>query len=134
MLSLAIAIVGTIRLLHGLMRVRNFVQDDGHVSVQKIKFNSEVALLLELFKSVYADFGFPDIIYRLALRPEKRVGTDETWDKAEQALKDAMQGRHIKWTDAPGEGAFYGPKIECSLSDSLGEFGNVVQYRSISQC
>jgi threonyl-tRNA synthetase len=106
--------------LHGLMRVRNFVQDDGHVFCTEDQIQSEVVMLLELVQSVYNDFGFPEIIYRLALRPEKRVGTDETWDKAESALKRAMQDRNIKWTDAPGEGAFYGPKIECSLADSIG--------------
>ncbi len=106
--------------LHGLMRVRNFVQDDAHIFCTENQIQSEVAMLLELVESVYADFGFTDIIYRLALRPEKRVGTDEIWDKSEAALKDALLSRHIKWVDAPGEGAFYGPKIECSLADCLG--------------
>lgn len=106
--------------LHGLMRVRNFVQDDGHIFCTDDQIQSEVSLLLQLIKSVYADFGFSEIIYRLALRPEKRVGSDETWDKSESALKRAMQSEQIEWTDAPGEGAFYGPKIECSLSDCLG--------------
>ncbi len=106
--------------LHGLMRVRNFVQDDGHIFCTEDKIQPEVAMLLELVQSVYADFGFPEIIYRLALRPEKRVGSDEIWDKSETALKQAMQSRNIQWTDAPGEGAFYGPKIECSLADCLG--------------
>ncbi len=106
--------------LHGLMRVRNFVQDDGHVFCKESDIQPEVVMLLELVQSVYADFGFKDIIYRLALRPENRVGTDEIWDKSETALKEAMHNRGIKWTDAPGEGAFYGPKIECSLADSLG--------------
>ena len=106
--------------LHGLMRVRNFVQDDGHIFCTEDQIQPEVATLLELIQSVYADFGFPEIIYRLALRPEKRVGTDEDWNKAETALKDAMQSRDIQWIDAPGEGAFYGPKIECSLADCLG--------------
>ena len=106
--------------LHGLMRVRNFVQDDGHVFCKESDIQPEVVMLLELVQSVYADFGFKDIIYRLALRPENRVGTDEIWDKSESALKEAMLNRGIKWTDAPGEGAFYGPKIECSLADSLG--------------
>ena len=106
--------------LHGLMRVRNFEQDDGHIFCTEDQIQPEVATLLELIQSVYADFGFPEIIYRLALRPEKRVGTDEDWNKAETALKDAMQSRDIQWIDAPGEGAFYGPKIECSLADCLG--------------
>jgi threonyl-tRNA synthetase len=106
--------------LHGLMRVRNFVQDDGHVFCTEDDIQSEVGMLLALVQSVYADFGFPNIIYRLALRPEKRVGSDDIWDKSESALKQAMESRGIEWVDAPGEGAFYGPKIECSLSDCLG--------------
>lgn len=106
--------------LHGIMRVRNFVQDDGHVFCTEDQIQFEVMMLLKLVQSVYADFGFETIIYRLALRPEKRVGSDETWDKAELALKQAMQERGIQWIDAPGEGAFYGPKIECSLPDCLG--------------
>ncbi len=106
--------------LHGLMRVRNFVQDDGHIFCTEAQIQSEVAILLELIESVYADFGFNSIIYRLARRPDKRVGADDVWDKAETALEQAMLGRNIEWIDAPGEGAFYGPKIECSLSDCLG--------------
>ncbi len=106
--------------LHGLMRVRNFVQDDAHIFCTEDQIQSEVASLLEFVKSVYTDFGFDSITYRLALRPEKRVGSDEVWDKAEMALQDAMRSHHIEWIDAPGEGAFYGPKIECSLSDCLG--------------
>lgn len=106
--------------LHGLMRVRNMVQDDAHIFCTEDQIQSEVAMMLELVQSVYADFGFSEIKYRLALRPEKRVGSDDVWDKAENALKWAMQGRNIDWVDAPGEGAFYGPKIECSLSDCLG--------------
>ena len=106
--------------LHGLMRVRNFVQDDAHIFCTEGQIQSEVATLLELVQSVYADFGFTEIVYRLALRPEKRVGSDAIWDKSEGALKSAMQSRDIQWTDAPGEGAFYGPKIECSLADCLG--------------
>lgn len=106
--------------LHGLMRVRNMVQDDAHIFCTEDQIQSEVAMMLELVQSVYADFGFDEIKYRLALRPEKRVGADETWDKAESALKLAMQSQGIKWVDAQGEGAFYGPKIECSLSDCLG--------------
>ncbi len=106
--------------LHGLMRVRNFVQDDAHIFCTESQIQSEVATLLEFVQSVYADFGFSDIVYRLALRPEKRVGSDAIWDKSETALKNAMQSRNIEWVDAPGEGAFYGPKIECSLADCLG--------------
>ncbi len=106
--------------LHGLMRVRNMVQDDAHIFCTEEQIQSEVAMMLALVQSVYADFGFNEIKYRLALRPEKRVGSNEVWDKAENALKLAMQGRNIEWVNAPGEGAFYGPKIECSLSDCLG--------------
>ncbi|MFI4918642.1 MAG: threonine--tRNA ligase [Legionellales bacterium] len=106
--------------LHGLMRVRNMVQDDGHIFCTEDQIQSEVAMILELIESVYSDLGFNDIKYRLALRPDKRVGADAVWDKAEAALKHAMQGRSIEWVDAPGEGAFYGPKIECSLADCLG--------------
>jgi threonyl-tRNA synthetase len=106
--------------LHGIMRVRNFVQDDAHIFCTEKQIKSEVDSLMDLVQSVYADFGFEQIIYRLALRPEKRVGSDSTWDKAENALRDALQKRNIEWIDAPGEGAFYGPKIECSLTDCLG--------------
>ncbi|KTC82127.1 threonyl-tRNA synthetase [Legionella cherrii] len=106
--------------LHGLMRVRNMVQDDAHIFCTEDQIQSEVAMMLELVQSVYADFGFSEIKYRLALRPEKRVGSDDVWDKAEGALKQAMKDRQIEWVDAPGEGAFYGPKIECSLADCLG--------------
>lgn len=106
--------------LHGLMRVRNMVQDDAHIFCTEEQIQSEVAMMLELVQSVYTDFGFSEIKYRLALRPEKRVGSDEVWNKAENALKQAMASHNIQWQDAPGEGAFYGPKIECSLSDCLG--------------
>jgi len=106
--------------LHGLMRVRNFVQDDAHIFCTEDQIQSEVSKLLSLVQSVYKDFGFKEIKYRLALRPEKRVGHDSVWDKAENALKQAMRDLNIEWVDAPGEGAFYGPKIECSLADCLG--------------
>lgn len=106
--------------LHGLMRVRNFVQDDAHVFCTENQIQSEVDAMLALVRSVYTDFGFESIQYRLALRPEKRVGSDEVWDKAEEALNAAMRAQNIEWVDAPGEGAFYGPKIECSLTDCLG--------------
>jgi len=106
--------------LHGLMRVRNMVQDDAHIFCTEEQIQSEVASMLDLVTSVYADFGFDNILYRLALRPEQRVGSDEVWDEAEKALANAMQDKGIEWVDAPGEGAFYGPKIECSLTDCLG--------------
>jgi threonyl-tRNA synthetase len=106
--------------LHGLMRVRNFVQDDAHIFCTEEQIQDEVKVLLELVKNIYNDFGFDKITYRLALRPENRVGSDESWDKAEFALRSAMDVVNITWIDAKGEGAFYGPKIECSLTDSLG--------------
>ncbi|OGV25789.1 MAG: threonine--tRNA ligase [Legionellales bacterium RIFCSPHIGHO2_12_FULL_37_14] len=106
--------------LHGLLRVRHFVQDDGHIFCTEDQIQSEVIKLLNLVEVTYRDFGFLHIHYRLALRPEKRVGSDEVWDKAETALRNALASKGIKWEDAPNEGAFYGPKIECSLADSIG--------------
>jgi threonyl-tRNA synthetase len=106
--------------LHGLMRVRGFVQDDAHIFCTNEQVQSEVVALIKMVQSVYHDLGFSEIKYRLALRPEKRVGSDAIWDKAEGALILAMQECGVEWVNAPGEGAFYGPKIECSLSDSLG--------------
>lgn len=106
--------------LHGLMRVRGFTQDDAHIFCTKEQIQTEVRKILELVQTIYADFGFDQITYRLALRPELRVGSDEIWDSAELALQNAMEAKNINWIDAPGEGAFYGPKIECSLADCLG--------------
>jgi len=106
--------------LHGLMRVRNMVQDDGHIFCTEDQLQHEAAQTIGLVQSVYKDMGFDTIQYRLALRPDKRVGDDSSWDKAEDALRLAMKSKGITWVDAPGEGAFYGPKIECSLADCLG--------------
>lgn len=106
--------------LHGLMRVRNMLQDDGHIFCTEEHMQTEAVNLLKLVESVYSDFNFKTLSYRLALRPKQRVGNDSIWDKAENALRNALLERNLKWEDAPGEGAFYGPKIECSLSDSLG--------------
>lgn len=106
--------------LHGLLRVRNFVQDDAHIFCTESQIESEVSHLIDLIDKVYKDFGFDEIIYKLATRPEKRVGSDEAWDKAEAALGTAMDNRGIAWTESPGDGAFYGPKIEFSLKDCLG--------------
>lgn len=106
--------------LHGLMRVRNMVQDDAHIFCTEVQIQSEVSHMLELLQNVYKDFGFTSMQYRLALRPEKRVGDDETWDKAEFALAQAMRDHGMQWENAPGEGAFYGPKIEFALTDCLG--------------
>ncbi|SHE76838.1 threonyl-tRNA synthetase [Microbulbifer donghaiensis] len=106
--------------LHGLMRVRGFVQDDGHIFCAEGQIQSEVSDFMELLHSVYKDFGFDDVIYRLSTRPEQRVGSDESWDKAEKALANALDAAGLPWEELPGEGAFYGPKIEFSLKDCLG--------------
>jgi len=106
--------------MHGLMRVRSFVQDDGHIFCTENQIQSEVADFMQLLFAVYRDFGFDDIMLRLSTRPEKRVGADELWDKAETALKQALEATDLPWELVPGEGAFYGPKIEFSLKDCMG--------------
>ena len=106
--------------LHGIMRVRGFVQDDAHIFCAEGDIQSEVASFIDFLHEVYADFGFTDVIYKLSTRPEKRVGSDESWDKAEKALAEALDAAGLKWDLLPGEGAFYGPKIEFSLKDCLG--------------
>jgi len=105
--------------LHGLLRVRNFVQDDAHIFCTEDQIQSEVATFIDLLYKVYADFGFKDVLIKLSTRPEKRVGSDEVWDKAEKALELALNQKNLLWQLQPGEGAFYGPKIEFSLKDSL---------------
>jgi len=106
--------------MHGLMRVRSFVQDDGHIFCTEEQIQSEVMAFFDMFFSVYADFGFSEIKLRLATRPEQRLGSEANWDKAEQALAQAMDAKGLKWELAAGEGAFYGPKIEFHLSDCMG--------------
>jgi threonyl-tRNA synthetase len=106
--------------LHGIMRVRGFTQDDGHIFCSEAQIQPEVANFIDLLIDTYRDFGFTDIIYKLSTRPTKRVGADETWDVAEKALADALNCKGVKWETLPGEGAFYGPKIEFSLQDSIG--------------
>ncbi len=107
--------------LHGLMRVRGFVQDDAHIFCTEDQIQAEVTAFIDLLYSVYADFGFNEVILKLATRPEARVGSDASWDKAEKALAHALNARdRAAWTYSPGEGAFYGPKIEFSLKDCLG--------------
>ncbi|MES9964661.1 MAG: threonine--tRNA ligase [Candidatus Sedimenticola sp. 20ELBAFRAG] len=106
--------------LHGLMRVRNFVQDDAHIFCTEDQIQSEVADFVDLLFEMYKDFGFTDVRVALSTRPEKRVGSDEVWDKAEKALEDALNAKDLDWTIQPGEGAFYGPKIDFSLCDCLG--------------
>jgi len=106
--------------LHGIMRVRGFVQDDGHIFCAEDSIQSEVSEFIDFLHEVYEDFGFTEIQYKLSTRPEKRVGSDEVWDKAETALADALDKAGLKYDLLPGEGAFYGPKIEFSLKDCLG--------------
>lgn len=106
--------------LHGLMRVRGFTQDDGHIFCTEDQILSECTAYTKLVQKVYADYGFTDISYKIATRPEKRIGDDATWDKAEKALMDALDASGIKYDILPGEGAFYGPKIEYHLRDSVG--------------
>ena len=106
--------------LHGLMRVRNFVQDDAHIFCTEEQILPEVLAFIDLLFEVYRDFGFEDVQIKLSTRPEQRVGSDELWDKAEQALEDALNERGVDWELQPGEGAFYGPKIEFALRDCLG--------------
>ena len=106
--------------LHGIMRVRGFTQDDGHIFCTEDQIQSEVTAFNELVRKVYADFGFNDVTVKLALRPEKRVGSDEVWDKAELALREALKASGLAWDELPGEGAFYGPKIEFHIKDAIG--------------
>ena len=106
--------------LHGIMRVRGFVQDDAHIFCAESQIQSEVSAFIDMLHEVYRDFGFSEVIYRLSTRPEQRVGSDEIWDKAEKALADALDSKGLDWQELPGEGAFYGPKIEFSLSDCIG--------------
>ena len=106
--------------LHGLMRVRGFTQDDAHIFCTEYQIESEVAAFILMLQRVYADFGFNDVLVKLSTRPLKRVGTDETWDKAEAALAAALAQNGLEYELQPGEGAFYGPKVEFSLKDSLG--------------
>ena len=105
--------------LHGLMRARNFTQDDGHIFCTEAQIQNEVSNFIDMLFEVYRDFGFDEIIIKLSTRPEKRVGNDEDWDKAEKALELALNKKNIEWKLQPGEGAFYGPKIEFSLKDCI---------------
>lgn len=106
--------------LHGLMRVRGFTQDDGHVFCTEEQIAPEVVAFHAQAMKVYDDFGFDNIDVKIALRPDNRIGSDEVWDQAEEALRSALRGCGVEWTELPGEGAFYGPKIEYHLKDSLG--------------
>ncbi|MGZ5200799.1 MAG: threonine--tRNA ligase [Telluria sp.] len=106
--------------LHGLMRVRGFTQDDGHIFCTEAQIAPEVVAFHAQAMDVYADFGFENIDVKIALRPDSRIGSDEVWDQAEEALRSALRSCGVSWTELPGEGAFYGPKIEYHLKDSLG--------------
>ena len=106
--------------LHGLMRVRNFTQDDAHIFCTEDQIQSEVSEFMDLLFEVYKDFGFEEVIVKLSTRPEQRVGSDEVWDKAEHSLEKALNAKGLDWDLQPGEGAFYGPKIEFSLKDCIG--------------
>jgi threonyl-tRNA synthetase len=106
--------------LHGIMRVRGFVQDDAHIFCTEQQIQPEVSTFIDFLHAVYEDFGFTEVIYRLSTRPEQRVGSDADWDRAEQALADALDAQNLPWQELPGEGAFYGPKIEFSLKDCIG--------------
>jgi threonyl-tRNA synthetase len=106
--------------LHGLMRVRNFVQDDAHIFCTEDQLQDEVSAFIDLVYEVYADFGFTEIMVALSTRPEKRVGDDSAWDRAEKALEVALDNKGLDWKLQPGEGAFYGPKIEFVLKDCIG--------------
>jgi threonyl-tRNA synthetase len=106
--------------LHGLMRVRGFTQDDGHIFCSEEQIQPEVTAFNQQALAVYRDFGFDQVMIKLALRPDKRLGTDDTWDRAESALRRALSACEAEWTELPGEGAFYGPKVEYHLKDSLG--------------
>jgi threonyl-tRNA synthetase len=106
--------------LHGLMRVRGFTQDDAHIFCTEDQVQPEVSQFIVMLNEVYRDFGFDEVLVKLSTRPEKRVGTDETWDKAEAGLASALQQNNLQYDVQPGEGAFYGPKVEFTLKDSLG--------------
>src|SRR5690606_39165572 len=106
--------------LHGIMRVRAFTQDDGHIFCTEDQVQDEVTAFHQQAMKVYADFGFDNISVKLALRPDKRIGSDEAWEKAENALRAALTSAGVAWEELPGEGAFYGPKIEYHLKDSIG--------------
>ncbi len=106
--------------LHGILRVRGFTQDDGHIFCTEDQIEGEVRAFHEQALKVYSDFGFSDIQIKIALRPESRLGDDATWDKAEDALRSALRSAGVEWEELPGEGAFYGPKIEYHLKDAIG--------------
>src|SRR5205814_9959387 len=106
--------------LHGLMRVRGFTQDDGHIFCTEDQILGECAAFTTLLQKVYRDFGFTDIIYKMATRPKADIGTDESWDRAEHALMESLRRSGVECEIAKGEGAFYGPKMEYTLTEAMG--------------
>ena len=124
------AIATSRQTLQGIMRVRGFVQDDAHIFCRDDQIHEEVLDFITVITSVYQDFGFDDIIIKLSTRPEKRVGSDEVWDRAEQALANALDDKALEWEELPGEGAFYGPK---SFQRTVwAAFGSAAPFRLIS--
>ena len=123
--------------LHGIMRVRAFTQDDGHIFCTEDQIQAECAAFTTLLQKVYKDFGFTDIIYKVATRPEKRIGSEESWDKAEQALMDSLRASGCDFQIAVGDGAFYGPKLEYTLRDAIGrqwQCGTIQVDPSMPEC
>ncbi|MFE8645137.1 threonine--tRNA ligase [Sphingomonas sp. NCPPB 2930] len=123
--------------LHGIMRVRAFTQDDGHIFCTEDQIQEECAAFTTLLQKVYKDFGFTDIIYKVATRPEKRIGSEESWDKAEQALMDSLRASGCDFQIAVGDGAFYGPKLEYTLRDAIGrhwQCGTIQVDPSMPEC
>ena len=115
--------------LHGIMRVRAFTQDDAHIFATPDQVTEQTKEFCTLLTQIYADFGFTDVAVKFSDRPEKRAGTDETWDKAEGALREAIEDAGLPYTMNPGEGAFYGPKLDFSLTDTVGP-GAVVSFNN----
>jgi threonyl-tRNA synthetase len=116
--------------LHGMMRVRGFTQDDGHIFCTEDQLQDECADFTALLQKVYADFGFHEVLYKVATRPEKRIGSDEVWDKAETALMESLRRTGCAFEVSPGEGAFYGPKIEYTLKDAIGRHWQCIRHHA----
>ena len=120
--------------LHGIMRVRGFVQDDAHIFCTEEQITDEVTMFCELLKTTYKQLGFENIVVKFSTRPEKRAGSDETWDKAEAALAEACKASNLEYAINPGEGAFYGPKLEFTVFDSLSAAGSAALSSLIMSC
>jgi threonyl-tRNA synthetase len=120
--------------LHGLMRVRNFVQDDAHIFCSENQIQEEVLEFIDLVFKIYKTFGFENVSIKLSTRPEKRVGSEEIWDKSEQSLAEALDAKQLDWQLLPGEGAFYGPKLNFHSKIALEESGSVELFKLISRC